>query len=634
MCRESGTSSTLLSDINAYHFFIQADKITGWFLSGSNIAIFEVAPESCLGLGLAINATTITRKAFSVLVSEAAVARAKAFSDLNSEDAVAQAAEGWKKKEKRTATELGRHIDLSYEPADNITSNIQSAADLLIERVRERINHFTEESMTWMEGSSEFQKLIVLSQDVGKPIAKQVMEKLRKYVRMSVMKIYLAELNADEVSQAVCRRRLESWLTTFPGIGVYHKYEKLVPLARSMTRFFWQKLARFNFFDKDILANSSQDLNAFFEQEHVQTINHCELTVLVDILNQPHTPSVGETTTPQVAGTTTQVTRGFTPHVATGQDPLNFNSHQGQPSTLNSIKQNVFASGNDAIASGGKKPSSSMVALATPNTLAAEKPDWATEFDDSLKFNMTRCLDQLTELIHAAARQMLDRGEDGFSISEGLTDLSEEEYSCLPLLVGGENSGADNRPVPLTLEDESFPPGPIGEDAAEGFTHLAPAQSITTTIQVENGYSDHIDRRRVVGLTSEFGGSGFTSVVAPSEMGDATAKGKGEVKGTVSSQAGTDNSSDFEKIHKDEAQTPTKDKASNPFETEFDSDDAALDFGVSTLSIAIAQAQNTPTVSAASTAAAQGQADNDAKEDDIFFNSDEEEPFDGGDYQL
>jgi hypothetical protein len=124
-------------------------------------------------------------------------------------------------------------------------------------------------------------------------------------------------------------------------------------------------------------------------------------------------------------------------------------------------------------------------------------------------FNMSKLFLEAKDHIRVIATAMLDQREMGFDVA--LTDtllcLGPEEFKYLPLWAGGDDDDSggvfdDTIPFPLAGPNgpgPSFHTGFSNASAASSeFDTMSDRTAFNTSIAVEDGFSDHIDRRLVV----------------------------------------------------------------------------------------------------------------------------------------
>jgi hypothetical protein len=129
-------------------------------------------------------------------------------------------------------------------------------------------------------------------------------------------------------------------------------------------------------------------------------------------------------------------------------------------------------------------------------------------------FSLQLFFDQVTREVRRTADVMLNRGDelDFTVLTDTLLCLSDEEWKYLPLWAGGLNDGSGGVFAPMV------PPAPVGAGASgpgpafhTGYSMASRdgtevdfdgtstiGASFDTSIAVENGFSDHIDRRLVM----------------------------------------------------------------------------------------------------------------------------------------
>ncbi|KAH8594474.1 hypothetical protein B0O99DRAFT_178743 [Bisporella sp. PMI_857] len=173
-------------------------------------------------------------------------------------------------------------------------------------------------------------------------------------------------------------------------------------------------------------------------------------------------------------------------------------------------------------------------------------------------FSLTNFLDQVHVHLASLCAEMLSEHEVDFRyITDTVLCLTDNEYKYLPLWAGGDDDGSGGVFGPLAPPTDMGPNGP-GPSYHTGYSSTSRASteiwdgerfggSVDTSIQVEDGWRDHVDRREVVSFGSE---SDFDrSSVAFTEDSETYSqfggnssiadKGKGKAKEIISSAAST-----------------------------------------------------------------------------------------------
>lgn len=149
-----------------------------------------------------------------------------------------------------------------------------------------------------------------------------------------------------------------------------------------------------------------------------------------------------------------------------------------------------------------------------PNVSKPSVPKPSVPGDDKIPtrsplFNMSKLFLEAKDHIRDIATAMLDQREMGFDVA--LTDtllcLGLEEYKYLPLWAGGDDDDTggvfdDTIPFPLAGPNgpgPSFHTGFSSASAASSeFDTMSDRTAFNTSVAVEDGFSDHIDRRLIV----------------------------------------------------------------------------------------------------------------------------------------
>ena len=204
---------------------------------------------------------------------------------------------------------------------------------------------------------------------------------------------------------------------------------------------------------------------------------------------------------------------------------------------------------------------------------------------DSPYFNLSRFMSEVEEYICAKCNEMLSTGELDFNIiTDTLLCLSDDEWKYLPLWAGGNEDGSGgvySNDIPLAPAGAG-PSGP-GPAFHTGFSSDSMASteinwddrsSVDTSLAVENGMSDHIDRRAIQS------DDGFHSEGFSDDSEDYGYEGKG--KGVAGMMTPTSESS-FDTLSGDlemaDADIDVDDEENDDNEWEISDEDEAFDFG-------------------------------------------------------
>jgi hypothetical protein len=202
-----------------------------------NCAIMELLPEASLRIGMALENHTITRSAYSVLVSETAM-RVAARTEASSEVMKKQ-------------TRFMRQRDELDEDSINM---IQHAGRDFFERIDKIMEEFVNKEMNWIAKLPEYKKVtkfadFVLKYEVARGAAfsqhKSIIQELsiclNDFVRGRILWCLLTEWNSHQDEKGNSHRNLVSNFHKFACIGFFGLlYNDLVDRERVMTTFFWE----------------------------------------------------------------------------------------------------------------------------------------------------------------------------------------------------------------------------------------------------------------------------------------------------------------------------------------------------------------------------------------------------------
>lgn len=154
---------------------------------------------------------------------------------------------------------------------------------------------------------------------------------------------------------------------------------------------------------------------------------------------------------------------------------------------------------------------------------------------DSPFFSTEQFFVEVCNYVRSTSIGLLWNGEVDFrTLTDTLLCLTDNEYKYLPLWAGGNEDGTGgvfSPDMPPALHGGPSGPGPSYHTGSTVNSRASTEvewdgnSSVDTSIAVENGYSDHIDRR-VVASDDGFGGSSIAFSVDSEDYGAGDIKGK------------------------------------------------------------------------------------------------------------
>jgi hypothetical protein len=226
----------------------------------------------------------------------------------------------------------------------------------------------------------------------------------------------------------------------------------------------------------------------------------------------------------------------------TGYSPV-IEAHHPLPETL---RRNLRDSDKDY---GYGSPYANATISASPTTSPAKRMSDATPRkpvvpkDFSIKpgspfFSVDNFLVQVSNYLRSLSATMLSTGEsDFYELTDTLLCLTDAEYKFLPLWAGGNDDGTGG------VNDTDMPPAMYGGPSGPGPSYHTGStvnsrastevdwdgrSEVDTSVLVENGYSDHIDRRIVLSDDGFGDGSSIAFSDDTEDYGAGDVKGKGK----------------------------------------------------------------------------------------------------------
>jgi hypothetical protein len=213
----------------------------------SNYPIIEILPEVSYKIGLGLESQIITRSAFSVLVSEAALSIVS------------------RKNQKFDADNA--YTNQFGRARENVDKNdlkmIDAAAVTFEKRVRGIVENLLDPEMAWFEQLPEFRKIGTSEKETSfnfevQEVVKSLVNLLRHYVRGRIASVGTQPLCQADRNKANAHRRDEQYLKPYDGDFATF-YDNLTEDERFFTRFYWKKLSEMNWkasFDTNNILHS------------------------------------------------------------------------------------------------------------------------------------------------------------------------------------------------------------------------------------------------------------------------------------------------------------------------------------------------------------------------------------------
>jgi hypothetical protein len=228
----------------------------------SNYPIIEILPEVSYEIGLGLKSQIITRSAFSVLVSEAALSVVS------------------RRNQKFDADDA--HTNQFGRARENVDKDdlkmIDAAAVTFEKRIRGIVENLLDPEMAWFEQLPEFRKIGTYEKETSfkfgvQEVVKSLVDLLRHYVRGRIASVGTQPLCRADRNKANTHRRDEQYLKPYDGDFATF-YDNLTEDERFFTRFYWKMLSEMDWkasFDTNNILHSY-----YSERRAVQNIHLAE----------------------------------------------------------------------------------------------------------------------------------------------------------------------------------------------------------------------------------------------------------------------------------------------------------------------------------------------------------------------
>jgi hypothetical protein len=507
----------------------QTDYVVRWTVAEPNCRFMEVLPEAALKLGMMLQNHTLTRAGFAVLVSEEAlrVGAEKYVEDISIKHKR-------HKVNNKGLTRFGRACEDLDEDVSNL---IQHAGRSFSARIELKLSKLLEKQMNWLGELPEFAKLLSFQQHVDtlvgstksaspgfilidqKRSVDALVSSLRDYVRGRIVYRLLDDLSYQQSKDGTNHRIAERWqhLDQPGGPCLIHGYiyNTLSDHERMVTRGFWEMM-------RAMAWDTNQPTNELLDQlQSNNTYSSQNLEIAkkygIEYVRMRHL----EDRTREVNTAMRDTTLHSSFHLSQNTAPATFKSAFVAPPTVNEMTEPIsqprqerdipnatlddWYETEDRVNSGG----SHWTASYWGREVMAKDTTYGVP-----RFSLYEFLKEVKGHITSICSTMLGRGEHDWSVlCDTLLRLSDEEYKYLPLWAGGMNDGSGG------VFEQEIPPaekGPIGPGPAfhTGSTANSMAsefefdggssaldsntmEGIETSLGVEDGFSDHLDRRVV-----------------------------------------------------------------------------------------------------------------------------------------
>jgi hypothetical protein len=463
-------------------------------------------------MGIALQNATITRYAYSILVSEEAlrVGAGKYFQEFSTPN-----------KQTIYGKDVTRFDRVREDLDEDILNSIQHAGRNFSSRVESALGELLNREMKWFFNIPEFLKLTSFKEYLDatagsdpldglafqKKLIAEFIDGLGGYVRGRVLYSILANLSYDQSKTATDHRNAENWHG--PPVGFFDMiYNDLSDHERMVTRGFWEILRSLEWSTNEGGAYTNQVRDGFAQnnpyhktsgeiadKHDIKYVNMRYLTNCCDSINMFITAAIRND--------------GFN----NGKMPSDVTPSSDSARSVVDGITNRLANLDSSIAD--ESSMKRIWAGSPPVNNSFAYLDYMDAGEKSPLFCLPIFLHQVGQCLRSLCNTMLSRGENDWSVlCDTLLCLSDDEYKYLPLWAGGMDDGSGG------VFEEEIPPaekGPVGPgpafhtgsttnsmvdsdfdfDGRSSTFGSATMEGIQTSLGVEDGFSDHLDRRVV-----------------------------------------------------------------------------------------------------------------------------------------
>jgi hypothetical protein len=560
-----------------------------WMTTEPNCRIIELLPEATYKIGLGLKSPTLTRPAFAILVSEAAMS-------------LVSRGNGKLAATTPNTTAFGR---IKEDVDEDELNRIQAAANDFHSRIQNTFDELISSKSKWFQDLSEFNTIMTFeAENVGDDKAidtvEHLVDALRHYVRGRIASTLTESLPREEVVRCNNQRRAGRADTFVKDFGLV--YDNLTLTERIMTRPFWQMVKGLQF-STQCRSNLIYDYNKFqgenFElakEMGIADVSLAKVQIASDKLNdvmlkkkaatQSHNSIVPPASLPSFSEPP-QVKKKVATQSQNVVVPPAWLPSFSEPPQEWSPRANRLLNALDTTAARFSlpirardespttaeastfesslpirtKPESSVAAEITapesptlgflhegdvsslspliPNN-ASSRALYASSFvnldldndDDDFSFRLSRdpftrsvnppyfslnaFLRDVQEHVYSVCCAMLSAEQLDYNhVTDTLVSLTDAEFKYLPLWAGGMDDGSGGVFEVAVPPTDMGPngPGPVfhtgysvassrASSVVDVGSDAGTESGVGTSVRVENGYSDHVDRRVVM---SDFG---------------------------------------------------------------------------------------------------------------------------------
>jgi hypothetical protein len=515
----------------------------------------EILPEVTLKIGLALKNSTLTRSAYSILVSEEAlrVGAGKFFKESSQP-----------KKHTPIGKDVTRFGRIREDLDEDTLNSIQHAGRLFSTRIEETLGELLSRETKWFLNIPEYAKLVAFkvyldatvesgsSDDLKfkKKTINELIDGLGSYARGRILYCLFANLSYQQSKTTTDNRNAENWRgPADPFFDIL--YNTLSDHERMITRSFWEILRALDWTTDGLEAYTNMVLNPLAKNnayhnrnieiafKHgifyitMRSLQNRSDSLNALILDAIRKGGFNDGKMPDAASLTPGSPRSTV-------DVISDRLANLDSDTRNESLENFWTAENHV------KRNSGITALEFGQARVEESDGK----EDSPLFHLPTFLRQVGQHLRSICNTLLSKGENDFSVlCDTLLCLSDDEYKFLPLWSGGMDDGSGG------VFEEEIPPaekGPIGPgpafhtgstansmvdsdfdlDGGSSIFDTATIEGIQTSLGVEDGFSDHLDRRVV------YSEDDFPMEHDPLPVGSHTQHGSSSgVAGTLSGKA-------------------------------------------------------------------------------------------------
>jgi len=490
----------------------------------------EILPEATFKIGMTTKAEHLARAGFAILVSEEAlrVGEKKYFKEI-----------AFKYKDRQLSKGLTRFGRVREDVDEDHLNIIQHAARNFSARIEKKLEELID--VVWMETLPEFAKLRAFqdhlnAMDETGPYSSHIKDQksrvdsfigfIRHYVRGRLVYCLVDNMSYQQAKDGTNHRIAERWqfLDGREGPNYVHDvvYDSLSDFERMMTRDFWVIMRGIEWTTNDYsnrIRDHLADDNSVSYNRNVQLANKYG----IDYVNMRDLENGARDVNLAMRDTTLGC--GVDLDSKSGPAPSTSSQPAAARSAIDEVTEKLSQLESDTRIDNPTLDDWYDAEERVQSGSQISSRDWRLNYNGHEamtrettsgvpRFSLYEFLQQVKRHVGSVCNGVLMRGENDWSVlCPTLLCLTDEEYKYLPLFAGGmndESGGVFEEEIPLA-EKGPAGPGPVFHtgstvnsmasdvdfDGRSSTFETATMEGVETSLGVEDGFSDHLDRRVV-----------------------------------------------------------------------------------------------------------------------------------------